>query len=314
MNTIRLALFSLGLTLAAGLAAASGYSTGLTGFNSSHAGFAYAEWGSHLRIVAQNDFDGDGFGDLAWRNIDTGEVLVTLYKGGSPGPMQPIYTEPNKSWKIVASGDLNGDNRADLIWRNLDTGMVWGMLLNGAQIVGQGVIHYEASRNWRIVTATDFIGTGFDNQLLWANASTGDLYLHTVRWDGRLFQVTGQFIYREPNRAWQVIGAADFDGDGRADILYRNHSTGVFWMLLMNGTTVKAQGAIYQEPDLDWKILALSDYDGDQRADILWRHELTGRMYLLPVLGLAPGVGEFVKQGTVDAWRLEGPVEYPQAQ
>ena len=37
---------------------------------------------------------------------------------------------------------------------------------------------------------------------------------------------------------WQVAGNGDYNGDGNADILWRNSSTGQNWMYLMNGAAI----------------------------------------------------------------------------
>src|SRR5882762_790247 len=67
----------------------------------------------------------------------------------------------------------------------------------------------------------------------------------------------------------------DFDGDGRADILWRNQGvagTGETYFYPMNGTSILAgEGYVRTVSDMSWEIVAIGDFDGDQRADILWR-------------------------------------------
>jgi hypothetical protein len=67
-------------------------------------------------------------------------------------------------------------------------------------------------------------------------------------------------IYTEPNLAWKVVAVGDYNGDGRADILYRNDSTGMVWMMLMNGASIASAGVAYQEPNIAWRILGPLDY------------------------------------------------------
>ena len=52
------------------------------------------------------------------------------------------------------------------------------------------------------------------------------------------------------------LGAGDFDGDGEADILWRNADTGEDYILFMDGTTVQA-GSNYTNavPDMSWQII-----------------------------------------------------------
>jgi hypothetical protein len=43
---------------------------------------------------------------------------------------------------------------------------------------------------------------------------------------------------------WQVIGVGDFNGDGNADLLYRNTTTGVTEVQLLHGLTPFASSII----------------------------------------------------------------------
>src|SRR2546423_1810436 len=72
------------------------------------------------------------------------------------------------------------------------------------------------------------------------------------------------------------MGTGDFDGDGKADLLWRNTTDGNNAIWLMNGSTVSATSVIQAVVDLLWTIVAVGDYGGDGRADILWRNTSTG--------------------------------------
>ena len=54
----------------------------------------------------------------------------------------------------------------------------------------------------------------------------------------RLRSSLGVNTVAEPD--WKIVGNGDYDGDGNADILWRNSVTGQNWMYLMNGATIAA--------------------------------------------------------------------------
>ncbi len=271
----------------------------------------YTEPNLAWKIVADADFNGDGMTDLLWRNGSTGQVFLQPFNAsGVPSAGSLFYTEPNANWQILQAPDFDGDGKADILWWNQSTGQVFGMQMNGATIGAQANFYTEPNTNWRIAAVGDFAGSGARNQILWRNAATGQLYLMTVNLSGGVFTQSGVIVYTEPNTAWKVIAAADFNGDGKTDILYRNDSTGQVYILLMNGTSIAEQGLVYTEPNLSWKIVAAGDYNGDGKADLLWRNDATGQVYMMLMNGLAIASQGIVYTEPDAAWRILGPYEY----
>jgi hypothetical protein len=74
------------------------------------------------------------------------------------------------------------------------------------------------------------------------------------------------------------VGAGDFNGDGRDDILWRNTTTGQFtdWLGRPDGG-FNGNAASNGSVDLGWSIVGTGDYNGDGRDDILWRNATTGQ-------------------------------------
>jgi hypothetical protein len=69
--------------------------------------------------------------------------------------------------------------------------------------------------------------------------------------------------------------AGDFTVDGRADILWRNGTTGAALLWQMDGFETEATGSI-GGASTDWQIRALADFDADTKTDILWRNTASG--------------------------------------
>jgi serralysin len=70
---------------------------------------------------------------------------------------------------------------------------------------------------------------------------------------------------------WHVKASADFDGDGKADILWQgNDGTAAMW--LMDGPNATFAGAAGPfNPGPSWQIKGTGDFDGDDKTDTLWQ-------------------------------------------
>ncbi len=76
--------------------------------------------------------------------------------------------------------------------------------------------------------------------------------------------------------AWQISGTGDLDGDGKADLIWRNSRSGDVAEWLMNGAAVKSWCAFYSALPLDWQISGIGDLDGDGKADLILRNTASG--------------------------------------
>ncbi|NUB29858.1 hypothetical protein GAY30_34615, partial [Azospirillum brasilense] len=87
--------------------------------------------------------------------------------------------------------------------------------------------------------------------------------------------VSGYSVSNTPANC-DIAGMGDFNGDGKADIVWRNQMTGQVSVSLMNGHTVTATTQLAASVSSSLIIDQVSDLDGDGRADILWRNTADG--------------------------------------
>lgn len=99
-----------------------------------------------------------------------------------------------------------------------------------------------------------------------ANATLGAHSLRIV--SGGQQSVVQKFMVRSLSRH------TDFNGDGKADLLWYNVATGETEMRLMDGINVMETGILLRDPNT--KIAATGDFDGNGKADLIWYNRNTG--------------------------------------
>ncbi|HEY6148278.1 MAG TPA: VCBS repeat-containing protein, partial [Thermoanaerobaculia bacterium] len=72
------------------------------------------------------------------------------------------------------------------------------------------------------------------------------------------------------------VGAADFDGDGKTDLVWRNRTTGGVGIWIMNGLTRVSGLDLPPMRDQAWQIAGVGDFEGTGRPVLFWRNSTTG--------------------------------------
>src|ERR1700691_552000 len=189
-------------------------------------------------------------------------LLVALLLAPAKSFAACTTTNPNPNpnpASFAAVVDFNGDCKSDLLWRNTSTEQVFFWLMNGTTFTSSGSLG-TVSQDWNIAGVGDFNGDG-KADILWQNSTTGQIFIWFM--NGTTYSSTGTPGSASPPQSttccsgvgngWSIQGVGDYDGSGRAGILWRQLTSGQVYIWLMNGATIGRTGTP-ATPAAGWEL------------------------------------------------------------
>ena len=132
------------------------------------------------------------------------------------------------------------------------------------------------------------------------------------------------YLYGASLGDWRVVGRADINNDGKADIIFQNNIGQIYvWLLDGSGSAINfstgaglrpGSGYLYGGGLGDWRVMALGDVNGDGVPDLVFQNT-AGQIYVWLLdgtgsavnfstgAGLKPGSG-FLYGGVLGDWRV----------
>lgn len=218
--------------------------------------------------AAVADFNGDGIPDLAIAEGDVdymdGGISVLLGKG--KGLFQPsVYTNSNGALGVIAAADFNKDGHLDVALPNGNGAAM--MLGNGDGTFGAPlqVVMTQASPV-RSLVAGDFNDDGNQDLVIVANGFLVSQPIYVLLGNGGgTFQPAKQFW--SSTSIPQEIAAADFNHDGKLDLVVSLNPNGIA-VMLGNGDGTFQAPVTYATDELPTG-LTVADLNGDGVPDVV---------------------------------------------
>lgn len=238
--------------------------------------------GASFFTLSEPDWNSDGLPDLILQDDVTKGVAIG-YLGGVDGTQQTqparVVTPGALGWTVVACVDFNQDLKPDLVWQNDTTGQVVVWLMGGAfgdefrsdlWVVDGGV------ERWALVSLTDLNADGYFD-LVWMHKDSRAVVVWYLG-GSRGVHVLHSAWLTGGVAGWSVIGMADMDRNGRADLLWQNDTTRqvVIWYYGgPSGNELIAARWVSGSAVPGWRVVSVADMDLDGSPDFVWQNDAT---------------------------------------
>ncbi len=171
----------------------------------------------------------------------------------------------------------------DLVWLNDATRQVTVNYFGGAggaSYLGWNWLNAGGVPGWHVAAVADFNGDGLPD-LVWQNDTTAQVTVNYYGGAGGAAYLGWNWLDVKGEPGWQVVGAADFNGDGAADLVWMNTATRqvtVNYFGGAGGTTYLGWSWLNAAGAPGWKVVAVVDFNGDGAPDLVWQNDTTAQV------------------------------------
>jgi hypothetical protein len=245
------------------------------------------------------DWNGDGKADLLWREMESGHTVLMFMQTTTATHWAGLNVLVPVNWRMAGFADFDDNGQADILWQDEESGTLAVAFMSGAEMTS--VLFPAAMPEWRVVAAADFNDDGRPD-ILWRHAAAGSLavwFMNGVTPTGWAFVDPGPLA---PDA--RITAVADFDDDGKPDLLWHDEASGLIAVSPMDGVSARGEASISLGHAPGMTVGAVADYSGDGQPDIVLRNEW-GFLHVVVVRDLAGLVPS--PSGVPTNWKLAGP-------
>ena len=231
------------------------------------------------------DLDGNNRSALLVRNaanqIQSGRLVNNVVQW-TP------HSRPSTAFRLEAAVDFLGNGKSDLVTLNMTQGdrgdaNVWPDFLGGGQLTLR-----QVRTLWRVDAMGDLDGDGFGDLVWRFTGNSGNIDDTGVSY---IWFTNGSGVTQVRKRGgapldWTLLGAADINGDGAADMVYISPTNAVRVLMATPNRTCANISAGAMPTGL--RALRVADFTGNKRGDVLMVNTAGQvRLMALNAVGLA---------------------------
>ena len=225
------------------------------------------------------DIDGQGKSQLLLRSPTNNQLQVGRFMNNA-FQFSPI-ADPGPNFRILGVVDIDGNGKSDLVYQDTTQGEYGDVHFWPDFVAANDKFLRKVKLAWQVQAVGDLDGDGF-----------GDMVFRFTGDDGRPDDTGVSYVWFTDGAAvkqvrkrggapltWTLLGAADVNADGAADLVYVS-ATGQIRVLMATGLRTCANLAAGNLP-AGFTALKLADFTGLGKGDILARNAATGEVQLV---------------------------------
>lgn len=215
------------------------------------------------------DFRDDGSASILIQS-DDGQLAAWFFRGATLDSGDFFQPSPlvDPAWRLFSSGDFDNDGKADLAFSHPDGSCaIWHMDGMSLRPSGAALLNPSAplGGSFKPVATGDFNSDGKPDVIL-QNEDDGSIQVAHLN-DTTVISTAPLIPDRAADPGWKVVGAADFDSDGKSDLVL-SHPDGRVALWYLNGRTLLRGTLLFASPGT--RLLpVVTDLNGDGSPDFM---------------------------------------------
>jgi len=244
--------------------------------------------------------------------LSTGQTISGTWRGARLQSATKLESTPAAGWVLIGAtgSDSNGTKR--LVYSDQAGGALAVNLYGKNDRFLGSVSLAPLAAGWTARAVADIGGDG-NLDVIAVDKSTGQVAVYFFGGPQGTTLLRSEIISPLSALGWNVVGAADLNGDGHPDLLLQNSSTRQVMVAYLGGsggTAVTATQELNSSSFGGWTAVGMQDMNGDGHPDLVLVNDATGESivnYYGGALGVAYLGSSYLDRAGSRDWKLVVP-------
>jgi len=244
--------------------------------------------------------------------LSTGQTISGTWRGSRLQGATKLASTPAAGWVLIGATASDRNGTTKLVYSDKSSGALAVNLYGKNESFLGSVSLAPLGAGWTARAVADIGGDG-NLDVIAVHESTGQVAVHFFGGPQGTTLLRSETISPLSAMGWNVIGAADLNGDGHPDLLLQNSSTRQVMVAYLggsSGTTVTATQELNSSSFGGWTAVGMQDMNGDGHPDLILVNDASGESivnYYGGELGVAYLGSSYLDRSGSPDWKLVVP-------